>query len=82
MKKKKNEIKLFCEFVIPPMLIWASIVVIPLIYGIYLTFTNWNGLSPNYDLVVFPTTPQSLQIKPSCLLCGRPLCMYFCCCVQ
>ena len=47
MKKKKNEIKLFCEFVIPPMLIWASIVVIPLIYGIYLTFTNWNGLSPN-----------------------------------
>lgn len=51
MKKKKNEIKLFCEFVIPPMLIWASIVVIPLIYGIYLTFTNWNGLSPNYDLV-------------------------------
>ena len=53
MKKKKNEIKLFCEFVIPPMLIWASIVVIPLIYGIYLTFTNWNGLSPNYDLVGF-----------------------------
>ena len=44
MKKKKNEIKLFCEFVIPP---------IPLIYGIYLTFTNWNGLSPNYDLVGF-----------------------------
>ena len=35
------------------MLIWASIVVIPLIYGIYLTFTNWNGLSPNYDLVGF-----------------------------
>ena len=53
MKKKKNEIKLFCEFVIPPMLIWASIVVLPLIYGIYLTFTNWNGLSPDFDLVGF-----------------------------
>lgn len=51
MKKKKNEIRLFCEFVIPPMLIWASIVVIPLIYGVYLTFTNWNGLSPDFDLV-------------------------------
>lgn len=49
--KKKNEIRLFCEFVIPPMLIWASIVVIPLIYGVYLTFTNWNGLSPDFDLV-------------------------------
>ncbi|MDY3919242.1 MAG: sugar ABC transporter permease [Candidatus Limivivens sp.] len=53
MKKKKNEIRLFCEFVIPPMLIWALIVVIPLIYGIYLTFTNWNGLSPTYDMVGF-----------------------------
>lgn len=51
MKKKKNESRLFCEFVIPPMLIWASIVVIPLIYGVYLTFTNWNGLSPDFDLV-------------------------------
>lgn len=51
MKKKRSEIKLFCEFVIPPMLIWAAVVVIPLIYGIYLTFTNWNGLSPNYDFV-------------------------------
>lgn len=51
MKKKKNEIRLFCEFVIPPMLIWASIVVIPLIYGIYLTFTDWNGLSPDFNLV-------------------------------
>ena len=51
MKKKKSEIRMFCEFVVPPMLIWASVVVIPLIYGIYLTFTNWNGLSPNYDIV-------------------------------
>ncbi|MDO5425614.1 MAG: sugar ABC transporter permease [Eubacteriales bacterium] len=53
MKKKKNEIRLFCEFVIPPMLIWALIVVVPLIYGIYLTFTDWNGLSPDYNLVGF-----------------------------
>ncbi len=53
MKKKKNEIRLFCEFVIPPMLIWALVVVVPLIYGVYLTFTNWNGLSPDFDLVGF-----------------------------
>lgn len=51
MKKKKSEIRLFCEFVVPPMLIWAAVVLIPLIYGIYLTFTNWNGLSPEYDIV-------------------------------
>ncbi len=51
MDKKKKGIKLFCEFVIPPMLIWALVVIMPLFYGVYLTFTNWNGLSPNYDMV-------------------------------
>lgn len=51
MNKKKKEIKLFCEFVVPPMLIWAMIVILPLFYGIYLTFTDWNGLSPSYNIV-------------------------------
>ncbi len=51
MDKKKKGIKLFCEFVIPAMLIWALVVIVPLFYGVYLTFTNWNGLSPNYDMV-------------------------------
>ncbi|MDO4284819.1 MAG: sugar ABC transporter permease [Eubacteriales bacterium] len=51
MNKKKKGIKLFCEFVIPPMLIWALVVIMPLIYGIYLTFTDWNGLSTTYNMV-------------------------------
>ncbi len=51
MKTRKNDIRLFCEFVLPPMLIWAVIVIVPLIYGIYLTFTDWNGLSPSYNMV-------------------------------
>lgn len=53
MKNKKKDIKLFCEFVIPPMLIWAVVVVVPLIYGLYLTFTDWNGLSADMGLVGF-----------------------------
>lgn len=53
MNRKNQEIKLFCEFVIPPMLIWASIVVAPLFYGLYLTFTNWNGLSNDFSLIGF-----------------------------
>ena len=69
MKKKKMRLNYSGEFVNLPMLIWASIVVIPLIYGIYLTFTNWKRSVTHHDhLQVFPTTPQSLQIKPSCLL--------------
>ena len=51
VNKKKKGVRLFCEFVVPPMLIWALVVIMPLIYGVYLTFTNWNGLSPSYDMV-------------------------------
>ena len=51
MNKKKKGIRLFIEFVVPPMLIWALVVILPLIYGLYLTFTDWNGLSNNYNLI-------------------------------
>ena len=36
----------------------------------------WN-MEEGISAALSTTTPQSLQIKPSCLLCGRPLCMYF-----
>lgn len=51
MNKKKKDVKLFCEFVVPPMLIWALVVIVPLFYGLYLTFTDWNGLSASYNMV-------------------------------
>ena len=51
MNKKNQQIKLFCEFVIPPMLIWARIVVAPLFYGLYLTFTTWNCVANDDSLV-------------------------------
>lgn len=77
MKKKKSEIRMFCEFVVPPMLIWAAVVVIPLIYGIYLTFTNWNGLSPNYDIVGISNYVSIFTDRPSLHPFGKPLYMYF-----
>lgn len=51
MQNKKQKVKVFCEFVLPPMLIWAAIVLIPLFYGIYLSFTDWNGISPTFNMV-------------------------------
>lgn len=53
MRKSSKKIKLFCEFVVPPMLIWSVIVLIPMFYGIYLTFTDWNGLSSKFSLIGF-----------------------------
>lgn len=35
------------------MLIWALVVIIPLVYGLYLTLTDWNGLSNNYNIIGF-----------------------------
>ena len=52
-KKKRKNVRLFCEFVVPPMLIWALVVVVPLVYGLYLTTTDWNGLSNNYNIIGF-----------------------------
>lgn len=52
-KKQRKHARLFCEFVVPPMLIWALVVIIPLIYGLYLTLTDWNGLSNNYNIIGF-----------------------------
>lgn len=50
-RKKRKNIRLFCEFVVPPMLIWALVVIIPLVYGLYLTLTDWNGLSNAYNII-------------------------------
>lgn len=33
------------------MLIWALVVIIPLVYGLYLTLTDWNGLSNAYNII-------------------------------
>ena len=52
-KKQRKHARLFCEFVVPPMLIWALVVLIPLVYGLYLTLTDWNGLSNNYNIIGF-----------------------------
>lgn len=50
-RKKRKHARLFCEFVVPPMLIWALVVIVPLVYGLYLTLTDWNGLSNNYNII-------------------------------
>lgn len=50
-RRKRKNARLFCEFVVPPMLIWALVVIVPLVYGLYLTITDWNGLSNNYSII-------------------------------
>ncbi len=51
MSKKSRDTKDFWIFVGPALLAIAMVVIIPFIIGIYYTFTNWNGASPQYDFV-------------------------------
>lgn len=45
----KKKIKDFCIFGLPGIFFFAAVVIVPFIYGIYLTFTNWNGVSAAKD---------------------------------
>lgn len=53
MVKKKANIRLFILFVVPAMFIWITVVLIPFLYGLFITFTDWNGLSVDYNMIGF-----------------------------
>lgn len=43
--KKKNNGKDFCLFALPGMFCFFAVVIIPFLYGVYLTLTDWDGVS-------------------------------------
>ena len=49
--KRKNNGKDFCFFALPGMFCFFAVVIIPFIYGVYLTLTDWNGVSKVKNLV-------------------------------
>lgn len=53
MKRKKNEVLAQIIFTGPAIFIFASVIITSFAYGIYLTFTNWDGLSKTIDFVGF-----------------------------
>lgn len=57
MKRRKtsflNKILLFTGFAGPAALCFVLVIVVPFVYGIYLTLTNWNGISADKAFVGF-----------------------------
>ncbi|MDY5986816.1 carbohydrate ABC transporter permease [Sporofaciens sp. SGI.106] len=49
--KSKNSGKDFCGFALPGMFCFFAVVVIPFIYGIYLTLTDWNGVTKDKNFI-------------------------------
>lgn len=43
--KSSNKGKDFCVFALPSLFCFLAVVMVPFIYGIYLTLTDWNGVS-------------------------------------
>ena len=43
--KSNNKGKDFCIFALPGIFCFLAVVVIPFLYGVYLTLTDWNGVS-------------------------------------
>ena len=51
--RAKNNGKDFCMFALPGMFCFFAVVIIPFIYGVYLTFTDWNGVATVKNFVGF-----------------------------
>lgn len=50
-KTKLGNLKLFLVFAGPALVLFSLVVVIPFVYGIVLTFTNWDGFSSAVNFV-------------------------------
>lgn len=51
--KSKSKGKDFCIFALPGLFCFLAVVIIPFVYGVYLTFTDWNGVSAEKHFVGF-----------------------------
>lgn len=52
-RNRVDRTKNFCAFALPAVFIFATVVIVPFIYGMYLTFTDWNGVTDVKNLVGF-----------------------------
>lgn len=52
-RNRSDRIKNFCAFALPAVFIFATVVIVPFFYGMYLTFTDWNGVTDVKNLVGF-----------------------------
>lgn len=52
-RNRADQMKNFCTFALPAVFIFVTVVIVPFLYGIYLTFTDWNGVTDVKNLVGF-----------------------------
>ncbi|WP_069997103.1 carbohydrate ABC transporter permease [Cellulosilyticum sp. I15G10I2] len=52
-KKFLTKVNMYLLFAGPVTLAFLTVVIIPFLYGFFLTFTNWNGVAASYTIVGF-----------------------------
>lgn len=50
-RKPGEKFKNLCIFALPGCLVFCSVVIIPFIYGVYLTLTDWDGVSKTKNII-------------------------------
>ena len=50
-RKTGEKIKNLCIFALPGCLIFCAVVILPFLYGFYLTLTDWDGVSKVKNIV-------------------------------
>lgn len=50
-KSLAGKLKTYLIFAGPGTLVFFTVIVLPFVFGVYLTFTDWNGFSSTYSLV-------------------------------
>lgn len=50
-RKPSEKFKNLCIFALPGCLVFCAVVIIPFLYGFYLTLTDWNGVSKFKEIV-------------------------------
>lgn len=50
-KNRADRAKNFGMFALPAIFVFITVVIIPFIYGFYLTFTDWNGVTDHKNLI-------------------------------
>lgn len=49
----KSKGKDFCMFALPGIFCFLAVVIVPFVYGVYLTLTDWDGVSAAKNFVGF-----------------------------
>ena len=55
----------------PGTILFFCVVVVPFVYGLYLTFTSWDGVSPNKPFVGFANYVAAFQDSAYWIALGR-----------